>query len=602
MLEGRADPHLRHRPAGDRPVRAAEARANVRLRDHALRLHPPGPRRHLPHLRRPHPKARGARPRGGAGPQCDRRRRLDPAQGPPARGQLPGAGRRRDGPLPLRHGGPGGAAAGGGAPGHRGRPPDHRPRGPAPRAGQRLPGRRVGVLRHRHVPGLRLAVPLRPGGDAPHRRRSGRPPRRPGQARPPRLHPLAAVGPRRAGLGRPLRPRPARLAHRVLGHGAGRPRPHPRPPRRPRRPPGSRRPRRPGQRHPVRRRPPGGARRPRRVGPPRRGRPDRADADGVSRRIGFLVGAAVLAAAGAVVPSGGAGAQTATMTREQAVRQVLDQRVDALKRGDRAAFLDTVDPSATDEFKARQGRLYDGLRSLPLAFYELRLRTDEVPDLAGGGLAGRYPGADAVFLPPVEAHYRLTGIDTVDAVDGYYFTFLLRGGQWRVVSDRDVEDVGLPSARNLWDYGPVTQERTAHFTVFHDPADRKRAGTLATLCEQAYARLSASFSPDGASGARSSRQVPPQIVVVLPHNLDQLREILQATFDLPNFVAFASASVDRDVDWQSTAPRVYVQDANLSRSRRDFQLQTFHHEFTHVAAFPLAGPFVPSWIHEGLAD
>ena len=67
-------------------------------------------------------------------------------------------------------------------------------------------------------------------------------------------------------------------------------------------------------------------------------------------------------------------------------------------------------------------------------------------------------------------------------------------------------------------------------------------------------------------------------------------------------MAFASASVDRDDDWESTAPRVYVQDANLSRSRRDFQLQTFHHEFTHVAAFPLAGPFVPSWVHEGLAD
>jgi hypothetical protein len=67
-------------------------------------------------------------------------------------------------------------------------------------------------------------------------------------------------------------------------------------------------------------------------------------------------------------------------------------------------------------------------------------------------------------------------------------------------------------------------------------------------------------------------------------------------------VAFASAAVDRDDDWKSTAPRVYVQDVNLSRSRRDFQLQTFHHEFTHVAAFSLAGPFVPSWVHEGVAD
>ena len=45
-----------------------------------------------------------------------------------------------------------------------------------------------------------------------------------------------------------------------------------------------------------------------------------------------------------------------------------------------------------------------------------------------------------------------------------------------------------------------------------------------------------------------------------------------------------------------------MQDANLSHSKREFQLQTFTHEFTHVAAFPLAGPFVPSWIHEGLAD
>jgi hypothetical protein len=311
----------------------------------------------------------------------------------------------------------------------------------------------------------------------------------------------------------------------------------------------------------------------------------------MGRRAALLVAAAMAAA---LVPAGRLGAQTATVTtptREEAVRQVLSQRVEALKRGDRAAFLDTVDSAATDEFKVRQGHLFDGLRSLPLEAYDLQLRTDEAPDLAAG-LAARYPGAEAVFLPPVEAHYRLTGIDSIDAVDGYYYTFLLRDGRWRIVSDQDLDDVGLPSARNLWDYGPVHQQRTAHFTILHDPADRRRAQTIGTLCEQGYARLLAVFD----------KAVPPQIVVVLPHSLDQLREILQATFDLSNFVAFASASVDRDEGWDSTAPRVYVQDVNLARSRRDFQLQTFHHEFTHVAAFPLAGPFVPSWIHEGVAD
>ena len=307
------------------------------------------------------------------------------------------------------------------------------------------------------------------------------------------------------------------------------------------------------------------------------------------RRFVWPALAAGLVVTGTVVPS--AGAQVVTATREVAVKQVLLNRSDALKRGDRAAFLDTVDQAASEEFKVRQGHMFDGLRSLPLASYELELRTDEVPDL-GAGLAARYPGAEAVFLPPVEAHYRLTGIDTVDAVDGYYDTFVLRDGRWRIVSDRDLEDVGLPSARNLWDYGPVQQQRTAHFTILHDPADRKRAETIGILCEQAFSRLQATFG----------RPVPEQIVVVLPHSLDQLREILQATFDLSNFVAFASASVDRDQDWQSTAPRVYVQDTNLARSRRDFQLQTFHHELTHVAAFPLAGPFVPSWIHEGVAD
>ena len=49
---------------------------------------------------------RGPRPPSADGAQHHRRGRLDPAQGPRARGGLPGAGRSRDGPVPLRHGGP----------------------------------------------------------------------------------------------------------------------------------------------------------------------------------------------------------------------------------------------------------------------------------------------------------------------------------------------------------------------------------------------------------------------------------------------------------------------------------------------------------------
>ncbi|HLF40225.1 MAG TPA: hypothetical protein VI854_02000 [Acidimicrobiia bacterium] len=276
--------------------------------------------------------------------------------------------------------------------------------------------------------------------------------------------------------------------------------------------------------------------------------------------------------------------------REAAVRRVLDQREEAIRSGDRQRFLDTVDPAADGDFKARQGRLFDGLRSVPLASYELLLRTDEIADLSAG-LDDRY-AADDVFLPPIEARYRIEGADATDAIDSFFYTFLRRGGRWRIISDTDVEDLGLPSSRNLWDFGPVARVKSEHFTMLFDPGDRERAEALVVLAEEAHDRLAGTFD----------RPLPDQVVVVLPHTLDQLREMLQATFDLSNFVAFATAAVDRDRGWESAAPRVYVQDINLSRNRREFQLETLHHELIHVAAFPVAGPFVPAWVHEGVAD
>jgi hypothetical protein len=292
----------------------------------------------------------------------------------------------------------------------------------------------------------------------------------------------------------------------------------------------------------------------------------------------------VLAGGTLTAPAASAG------SRDEAIRAVLDAREAAVRTGDREAFLATVDPGASDEFKAAQGALFDGLRTVPLAHYELVLRTDEVPDLAGG-LDDRYT-ADEVFLPAVEARYRIEGVDAVDALDGFFYTFLRRQGRWRIVSDTDVEDLGLPSARNLWDFGPVARASSAHFTVVFVPTDRTRAETLLGLAEQARERLAAGFD----------RPLPDQILLVLPHTVDQLAEMLQSTFDLTNFVAFAAASVDRDETWKATAPRVFIQDVNLARSRRSFQLETLHHEFVHVAAFPLAGPFVPAWVHEGVAD
>jgi hypothetical protein len=303
-------------------------------------------------------------------------------------------------------------------------------------------------------------------------------------------------------------------------------------------------------------------------------------------RLRWPVAAAMLVAA--ALPVGRAAGQADR--REAGVEAVLVQREQAIRSGDRAGFLDTVDPTAGEDFRSRQARLFEGLRTLPLASFRFRLRSDEVPDLSAG-LERRY-SADDVYTSVVEAHYRIDGADRTDAVDAFYYTFLLRDGRWRIVSDTDLDDLGLPSARNLWDYGPVALRRSPHFTLVHDPADRSRAEALLKLADQAYARLAATFD----------RPLPEQVVVVLPHSLDQLREMLQATFDVSNFVAFASVGIDRDNGWEPTAARVFVQDTNLANNPRAFQLETLHHELIHVAAFPLAGPYVPAWVHEGLAD
>jgi hypothetical protein len=308
----------------------------------------------------------------------------------------------------------------------------------------------------------------------------------------------------------------------------------------------------------------------------------------VRRRLAIV---AALAAGVLTLP----GAPVARATdRDAALRELLAQRERAVHDGDRAAFLATVDDAATPAFRTRQERIFDGLRSLPLASYRVELRTDEAADLSGG-LAGSVAAAyhaDSVVITDVDVRYRLRDIDERDVIDTFFYTFVRRGERWRIISDTDVEDLGLPSARNSWDYGPVALRPSAHFTIVYNPADERRARALLAIAEEAYARLAASFG----------RPVPSRIAIVLPHTLDELREMIQATFDVKNFVAFASAGVDRDPGWVMTAPRVFIQDTNLGSYGRPFQLETLHHELVHVASFSFTGPFDPAWVQEGEAE
>ena len=177
-------------------------------------------------------------------------------------------------------------------------------------------------------------------------------------------------------------------------------------------------------------------------------------------------------------------------------------------------------------------------------------------------------------------------------VESLFLTFVRRGDRWYVAADADLAPLGVDGFRGLWDQGPVAVQRTAHFLVLSHPPDAGRARNLAAVAEEAIARLDQRWTEPW------SHRVP----LILPASVDELGLILQSTFDLDNFVAFVAYGAVRDRDWEATAPRIYIQDRNLSRYGRDDQVRTLTHELDHVAVAPIAGPSIPSWVHEGVAD
>lgn len=302
----------------------------------------------------------------------------------------------------------------------------------------------------------------------------------------------------------------------------------------------------------------------------------------VARIVAFVVlGAASAASAPDPAAKGGVGM----------VQPVLDARVAALTAGDKDGWLATIDPSAPKAFRDAQALLFDGLRSLPLDAYALQARTDDSGDLAPGAGLDRKYGAPTT-LPETRQRMRLRGYDDRDTVDSLWLTFVQRDGRWFVAGDDDVADLGVDTTRGLWDAGPVETLSGPHLlTIFH-PAQADRAKALQAIAEEAIGTLHKRWDQPW------SERIP----LILPADTGELERILQSTIDLDKFLAFVSYGAVRDDSWVATAPRIYIQDQNLGRYPRAYQVETLTHELSHAAAAPLAGPFVPSWVHEGVAD
>lgn len=272
----------------------------------------------------------------------------------------------------------------------------------------------------------------------------------------------------------------------------------------------------------------------------------------------------------------------------RAIDRLLDRRALAIKRRDRRAFMATV---ARDDaaFVVRQRGLFDNLDGVPLRSYQLKASWERAGDLATPALEARYDGAGDVALPVTEERYRISGYDEDPALEDLYYTFVKRGGRWLIGGDDDLEPLGLLSARHLWDFGTIVTSSSEHFLVLEHPGAGLGPGFL-NLAESALTRV------DGYWRVPWSRRV----VVLVPSSEAELQRMLGVSFDVGDFVAFASSNPD-PINGRGAARIIASPVALGGRPSSDVE-DVLAHELLHVATRAKSGPFVPAFIEEGFAE
>jgi hypothetical protein len=276
-----------------------------------------------------------------------------------------------------------------------------------------------------------------------------------------------------------------------------------------------------------------------------------------------------------------------------AIDALLERRAHAVIAGDRVAFMDTVAPYS-DEFVDRQRRLFARMRDLPLDTYALEVDWARYGDLVRPSDRSRYPDAESVTIPVTEERYALRGFDARPAAEDIFYTFVERDGEWLIAEDTDPDDLMLLSARHPWDFHAQRVTRSGPFLLLEPicgDCPVAPTGTL-SLARSALARVNGSWS------APWRRRVP----IVIPARSSDLKRMLQATFDVNDFVAFAYSTVEVDRDIEYTGHRILLNpDAFVDRSSIS-TLEILAHELLHVASRYRSGPFVPTFVEEGIAE
>lgn len=271
------------------------------------------------------------------------------------------------------------------------------------------------------------------------------------------------------------------------------------------------------------------------------------------------------------------------------IQAVLDARADAVTAKDLDAFMATVDPGA-GEFRASQEAWFRRFVTLPAEGYSLTSTIPELGEFTRDSDRDRH--GDGVVVARVDERYRIAGYDRRADVNQLFFTFVSRDGRRLIAGDAALDDLGLFSERQPWDFGDVVVLESENFLAVFHPGDRAAAQATLQQAEQGLSQVARAWP----------REWLGRGVIYIPSGVRELEGLLGVVFDVTNFVAFAASAVDLEEAWDLVGYRVIVNPANFLRYGPGARTEILAHELVHVATREASGPFVPNWIEEGLAQ
>lgn len=268
------------------------------------------------------------------------------------------------------------------------------------------------------------------------------------------------------------------------------------------------------------------------------------------------------------------------------IQQLLDQRAEAVRRGDQRAFLDTVD-RANPALVARQRRYFQNLQKLPITAFAYEVLEKTWPDV----LADAAWGAE-VFLPQVELAQQLGGFDERPVKSLAGFAFAYRGNRMVIVADRTRTGAFFPDTQpEPWERVPIMVRRSGAVLGVYDPQTWADARRVNDVVAEGVAQLQRVLPYDWSGRV---------MVYEFAHE-----QVLAGFRDVPGgnieHLGALTFPVYGDVRGTDQVGSRFVLLPGSVDAGEPFLGRITRHELTHVA---LAGrdDGVPTWFAEGIAE